>query len=323
MIIGKWSYTRGLHYLGNGAWAYLQPDGSWGWSNAGLITDGDQSLVVDTLFDLKLTGEMLAAMRSAAPRATASIGALVNTHSNGDHCNGNELVGAREIVASKAAAEEMKHESAAVLANAMRNSAAMGPAGEFLRRIFAPFDFEGITQTLPTSTFEGSAERQVGAKTVCLIQVGPAHTRGDVLVHVPADRTVFTGDILFIGGHPIVWAGPVSNWIRACQRILEMDVETIVPGHGPITDKRGVSAVKSYLEDVSREARKRFDCGMPCSEAARDISRSNFPRSNYSTWTDAERIAVTVASLYREFSGDETPPNVIGLFAEMASLAKL
>jgi cyclase len=321
MSNAKWSYKRGLHDLGNGAWAYLQPDGSWGWSNAGLVTDGDQSLIVDTLFDLKLTREMLFAMRSAAPRATASIDLLVNTHSNGDHCNGNQLVGAREIIASKAAAEEMRHEGPAVLAAAMRNSAAMGPSGEFFRRIFGPFDFEGITQTLPTSTFEGTTERKVGAKTVRLIQVGPAHTRGDVLIHVPADRTVFTGDILFIGGHPIAWAGPVSNWIGACQRILDMDVETIVPGHGPITDKLGVATVKGYLEDVSREARKRFDSGMSSFDAAKDISRSNFPKSNYSSWTDQERIAVTVATLYREYAGDQTPPNVIGLFAEMASLA--
>ena len=57
--MAKWQYTKGLHDLGNGCFAYLQPDGSWGWSNAGLITDHDQTLLVDTLFDLKLTREML------------------------------------------------------------------------------------------------------------------------------------------------------------------------------------------------------------------------------------------------------------------------
>ena len=45
--MGKWQYTKGLHDLGNNTYAYLQPDGSWGWSNAGLIVDGDQSLLVD------------------------------------------------------------------------------------------------------------------------------------------------------------------------------------------------------------------------------------------------------------------------------------
>ena len=52
-------YTKGLHESLDGVWAYLQPDGGWGWSNAGLITDDGSSLLVDTLFDLRLTGEML------------------------------------------------------------------------------------------------------------------------------------------------------------------------------------------------------------------------------------------------------------------------
>jgi hypothetical protein len=67
--MSKWQYTKGLHDLGTGCFAWLQPDGSWGWSNAGLIADGDQSLLVDTLFDLKLTGEMLGRMRAAVPAA--------------------------------------------------------------------------------------------------------------------------------------------------------------------------------------------------------------------------------------------------------------
>ena len=60
-----------------------------------------------------------------------------------------------------------------------------------------------------------------------------------MLVHVPEDRTIFTGDILFIGGTPIVWAGPLANWIAACDLMLGMDVDTVVPGHGPVTDKSG------------------------------------------------------------------------------------
>ena len=62
-------YTKGLHEVGDGVFAYLQPDGGWGWSNAGLVVDGESSLLVDTLFDLKLTAEMLDAMRSATPAA--------------------------------------------------------------------------------------------------------------------------------------------------------------------------------------------------------------------------------------------------------------
>lgn len=309
-------YSKGLHDLGGGSFAWLQPDGSWGWSNAGLVTDGDASLLVDTLFDLPLTREMLDAMRDASP-AAAAIDVLVNTHANGDHCYGNELVGDAVIVASKACAEEMGTVPPEMLAAMVAGADELGEAGAFFRQVFGPFAFEGITLTPPTETFEGSQVRRVGDKEVRLLEVGPAHTSGDVLVHVPADRTVFTGDILFIDGHPIMWEGPVGNWIAACEAILAMKAETIVPGHGPLTDARGVEALRDYLAYIEREARLRYEAGMPMREAARDISLAD-----YASWGDAERIAVNVATLYREFGDPADPPNPVELFGMMAELAR-
>jgi glyoxylase-like metal-dependent hydrolase (beta-lactamase superfamily II) len=309
------AYRHGLTDLGRGTFAYLQPDGSWGWSNTGLITDGDQSLLVDTLFDLKLTHAMLKAMRDAAPKAAARIGTLVNTHHNGDHCYGNECVHGAEIIASSHAAEEMKREQPAMLAGFIKAAPGLGLMGDYFLHCFQAFDFEGITPTLPTMTFSGRLSRKVGDKTVELIEVGPAHTGGDVLVHVPAERTVFTGDILFIEGTPIMWAGPVGNWIAACDQILALDCETIVPGHGPVTDKRGVRAVQSYLAYIRDEARKRYDAGMSARDAAHDIALGD-----YDSWGDAERIAVNVATLYKEFAHDHTPNNPAELFALMAEI---
>ena len=111
MGLGTRPYDQGLHDLGNGGYAWLQPDGGWGWSNAGLIVDGDESLLVDTLFDLKLTGSMLDAMRAAEPKAAARLDLLVNTHANGDHCWGNQLVADAEIIASRACAEDLAGDS--------------------------------------------------------------------------------------------------------------------------------------------------------------------------------------------------------------------
>ena len=310
----RFAYTKGLHDLGAGCFAWLQPDGSWGWSNAGLVTDGDASLLVDTLFDLRLTADMLAAMRDAVP-AAARIETLVNTHANGDHCYGNELVPEAEIVATQACADEMAHESPAVLAEFQRRAPELGPLGAYVMHCFGAFRFDGIQPRLPTRTFEGGLELRVGDKRVELIQVGPAHTRGDCLAWVPADRTLFSGDILFIDGTPIVWAGPIQNWIDACERILALDAETIVPGHGPITTRRGVEAVRDYLGYIRVEARRRFDAGLSARDAAFDIALGD-----YDSWGDAERIAVNVATLYREFANDPKPANVVELFGAMAEL---
>ena len=109
------TYQQGAHEIADDTWAYLQPDGGWGWSNAGLITDGDAALLVDTLFDLELTATMLEELRAVTP-AAATIGTLVNTHANGDHCYGNQLVSGADIVASNASAREMDDVPPAMLA---------------------------------------------------------------------------------------------------------------------------------------------------------------------------------------------------------------
>ena len=311
------SYRQGLHDLGDGCFAWLQPDGSWGWSNAGLVVDGDESLLVDTLFDLPLTAAMLDGMRAAVP-AAARIDVLVNTHANGDHCFGNQLVEGAAIVASAACAEEMLELPPSLLAELVRGAEALGPAlAEFVSRAFGPFDFEGIRLTPPTETFTGSTVRRVGDTDVHLIEVGPAHTRGDVLAHVPARRVVYTGDILFAGGHPILWAGPVSNWVSACDAILAMDVENVVPGHGPVCGKAEVRALRDYLLHIEGEARRCFEAGLSREEAARALALDG-----YEAWGDAERIAVNVATLYREL-GDPAPPlDALELIGAMAQLAR-
>jgi cyclase len=307
----KFAYTKGLHEIGNGAYAWLQPDGGWGWSNSGLIVDEDQALVVDTLFDAPLTQEMLAAYANATP-AAKTVNKVINTHHNGDHCNGNCCCPDAQIIAHRATHAHMQMEPPQLVQGFLDAAPDLGALGDYLAHCFGPFDFKSVTQKLPDTLFDDQLDIQVGNKTVHLLHVGPAHTPGDTLVHVPADRTVFTGDILFIGGHPILWEGPVANWIRACEMIMDMDVETIVPGHGPITTKNGVAQVKLYLETLSHEARQRYDAGMSYQEAALDISLGVFD-----SWGDRERLMVNCATLYREF-GSSHQAEIAELFASMA-----
>ena len=308
-------YERGLHELGQGLYAYRQPDGSWGWSNAGLVTDGDHALLVDTLFDLGLTGAMLQAMRDAVP-AAARFDALLNTHANGDHWFGNQLVPTSRIIATPRCVEEMLERPPDEMAGMMAAAPMMGAIGAFLRDIFGRFQFEGITPTLPTETFESELTLRVGDLEARVRDLGPAHTGSDSIVYVPEARTVFTGDLLFIGGHPIMWAGPSENWIAALDTILGLEVDHIVPGHGPLTDKEGVRALRRYWDHLRAHARERYEAGMEPIEAARDI-----PMADFASWRDRERLVVNVISLYREFAGASERPATAELFARMAELA--
>jgi cyclase len=316
--MGKWQFTRGLHDLGNGCYAWLQPDGTWGWSNAGLIESRGQTLLIDTLMGLAITRDMLDEMTRKVP-AAARIERLVNTHANPDHVLGNELVVGAEIISGKRAAEEIAEMDAAGFARIATDWQNMGDGGEFLYETMGrSFDFSGITIVPPTVTYEARMTLHVGDKEVQLVDLGPAHTSSDTIVYVPADRTVFTGDILFNEGTPIMWAGPVQNWIDACDYLLRLDVETVVPGHGPITDKSGIRNQKRYFEYIRDEARKRYEAGLGWEEAARDMALGEF-----ASWSDAERIVGNVFALYREFGANPSTGNEPGLFGAMGRWRKL
>jgi glyoxylase-like metal-dependent hydrolase (beta-lactamase superfamily II) len=307
-------YRKGLAEVGDGVFAYLQPDGGWGWSNAGLVSDGGQTLLIDTLFDLELTAEMLAEMRRAVP-AAAQIDTLVNTHANGDHCYGNQLLGDTRILASEQTAEEMSELPPAAMAALVEQAPNMGVLGEFFLHCFGSFAFAGIEPALPTDTFSGELELAVGSRRVNLIELGPAHTRGDTVALLGEQKILFTGDILFNGAHPIAWAGPVSNWIRACERIEQIEPAVIVPGHGPLADLDDVREVRAYFEYLYQQARATHEQGMTPIEAARAISMDR-----WADWGEAERLVVNVATIYGELDGTG-PPNALEAFQQMAELA--
>jgi cyclase len=308
------AYQRGAHEIGDGVWAYLQPDGGWGWSNAGLVTDGDASLLVDTLFDLGLTAAMLDDLRAVAP-AAARIGTLVNTHANGDHCYGNQLVAGAEVVASAASAQEMDEVPPSALAALVAAAPRLGPAGAYLQEIFGGFTFDGIEVAPPTTTFEGELELRVGDRRVQLLELGPAHTRGDVAVHLPDAGVLFTGDLVFHGGHPIVWAGPVQRWIEACDRMLGLGADVVVPGHGPLGDRTCIEAQRGYFEWLVAEGTPRLESGLPPLDAARDLAGGP-----YAGWGEGERLVVNLTALARDL-GRDAPDDVLTLFGGMATLA--
>jgi len=122
------------------------------------------------------------------------------------------------------------------------------------------------------------------------------------VVHVPDAGVLFGGDLLFIGCTPIVWAGPIANWIVACDAMIAFDAPTVVPGHGPVTDPDGIRAVRGYLAHVAKEAEAAYRKGLSFVEAAQTIDLGE-----YATWLDAERVVPNVYRRYRELDPDHTP----------------
>lgn len=293
-------FREGMARLSERAWTYLQPDGGFGLSNAGVVgprdpaAPGARTLLVDTFFDLAHTRRLLDGI---AREVRAPVGRVVNTHYNGDHCWGNQLVRDAEIIGHRSVPEDMRKLSPEML-EALRGAPDSVPAARALREGMARFDFRGIELVPPTTLFDDRLELDLDGLAVELLHVGPAHTTGDVIVHLPTDGIVFTGDVLFRLCAPLGWEGTFERWIEALETIAGLGADTIVPGHGPVCGPEGALEMRDYLAWVRDRSREAFDAGRSLEEACLAIDLGP-----WGDWLEPERVVSQVARAYRELEG--------------------
>jgi cyclase len=319
-----------LQEVAPGTFAWLQLPGTWGESNAGLVVGDGASLLVDTLWDHVRTRTMLDAMAERVGHAP--IRAVVNTHSDGDHWWGNALAPAdAELWTSAASLEVMGGEDPRELVRFQRLAGGLarlpggvGAFGRYVRAMLGPFAFSEVELRRPRRTFSGEQDLDAGGRAVRLIEVGPAHTPGDLIVHVPDARVVFAADVLFVGSTPVVWAGPVERWLAALDTILGLEADAYVPGHGPVCGRDEVEAVRAYWEWLRAEATERHAEGMDAWATAREIARSpEFARAPWRHWRAPERLVINVQTIFRNLDGEppsSSPVATMRLFSRVAAL---
>ena len=155
------TYELGLHEVADGCHAYLQPDGGWGWSNAGLVVGDGASLLVDTLFDLQLTQRMLDSMR---PITLDRADRHARQHPRQRRPLLRQPAGrpTPRSSPSAATAHEMAEVPPSMLAALER---APGDVGDLFRSFFGAFQFDGIEVRLPDADVRaaGWTSRSAGA----------------------------------------------------------------------------------------------------------------------------------------------------------------
>ncbi|WP_194838534.1 MBL fold metallo-hydrolase [Nocardia sp. XZ_19_369] len=299
-------FTHGLHPVGTGSYAYLHPTGTWCQSNSGLVVDQGQALLVDTGFALREAQKIKQSITDALPDIT--IGTVVNSHGDVDHWFGNQLFADEaEIVASHAAIAHMQQDHWWNLICDPELPTAAPGVRDFLDGICANFDFTDTEPTPATRGFDQELQLQVGRRTVQLLEMGPAHTVGDVLVHVPDARVIYAGDLLFADNHPVIHSGPIQRWIDACTTMLDLDPAVIVPGHGPVVSAAGLILFRDYLERIRDHATDSWRAGDPADHAA-----ATFTHAPTEHWAGADRVLANIAAVYRELAPqDDAVPSAL------------
>ncbi|MBI4518443.1 MAG: MBL fold metallo-hydrolase [Deltaproteobacteria bacterium] len=302
-----------LRQLATDVYACLQADRGLGTSNSGFINHGG-GLVIDTFWDLPHTRRLIEhyarVWREPARR-------VVNTHYNGDHCWGNQLFRGAQIIGHRLCAAAFGKEKPEAMQFLRAATESDIPAMAALARALAEWDFSGIELTPPTTLIDERLDLDLDGVPVQLIYVGPAHTNSDVIVHLPEQRVLFAGDVLFRLCTPIGWEGTYAHWLAALDRIVALAPAVIVPGHGPVCGVEGAREMKAYLAYVRAEARRAFDAGLPALAAAKQIDLGP-----YAGWTEPERIVFNVERAYREFRGEpfDAPIDAPAMFAGMHEL---
>ncbi|CAL9398373.1 Hydroxyacylglutathione hydrolase [Streptomyces sp. enrichment culture] len=280
--------------LADGVYAYVQPDGGWCLNNAGFVSDGGRTLLVDTA----ATERRALALRDAVAATGVPLPrTVVNTHHHGDHTYGNGVFAPEALV--------LGHDSARTEQLA---------AGHQLELIWPGTDFGTVEITPPDLTYSDRMTLHLGGTEVRVIHPGVAHTTGDSVVWLPQQGVVFTGDLVFAGGTPFLAMGSLAGSLRALELLRSLGAETVVPGHGPLTDPSAYDATERYLRYVEELAREGRAKGLTPLEAAREADLGEF-----AAWREGERLVANLHRAYAELAGEPegAPLDIVAVLTDM------
>jgi cyclase len=291
------AWGTGLQEVAPNTYAYLQHDGSWGISNAGFLVGDDGLLVIDATMVASMAQAFIDQIRRVSDQPFRH---LINTHSHPDHTGGNRLFPGAEIIAHRLCREEMERQAVPPSGGESRPGLmASMPRTPAMQRMFDMVANDPDRHIpLPTVTYEDKLTLRYGETEVQLLYYGPAHTFGDTLVYFPQSKVLFAGDIAFFYAMPLV-AGKVGGWLEVIDRVKELELELIVPGHGPVGGKQELEDEREYFDFVMEQSRMCFERGMTPEEAAKEIDLGP-----YAEWPEAERFVANVGVAYRELRGE-------------------
>lgn len=276
------SYGADVKEVAEGVYAFIGENGA---TNSGFVVTSEGVVVIDTQGPKEAVMELKEKIRKTA--GDKPVIHAVNTHYHGDHTFGNQYF---TDSLGGIIAHEKTREALITRDSAHRKR---------FKRFFGEDSLIGFNFTPPDITFTGRLTLSGGGRTIELVYTGPAHTDGDVYVYLPAEKVVFTGDLLYKKRLPWLADGVVQGAIRACDELLALDAGVYVPGHGGVATRKDVVEYKRYLETLTKEVKSLIDKGRTLKEIKQKISLPDYSEyGKYGEW-----LPLNAEKVYNELTG--------------------
>jgi cyclase len=235
-----------LKHIGPGLYAYISDNE--GSANSTFLIGNDGILVVDTGVDPKEANKLLDKIRSVSD---LPIKFIVNTHYHPDHQRGNAIVGPAATVIS---------------------------TDWTRRRTLAVMQSQGTASSLRPAevTFEQQLTIHLDPYSAQVYFPGKAHTSGDALVYFPQQGAIAMGDLFLTNSCPAMDQGSAEQWIQALGHVLDLPVESVVPGHFELASKTELRRFRDYLSDLYSQVQVLYGKGATEGEVRRSIHMDKY-----------------------------------------------
>lgn len=302
-----------LIQLTEGVFACIHKFGGKAICNVGIVDNGNETLIFDTFLSPEVAEEIHSIIEHYG---LSPVRYVVNSHAHNDHVRGNQVFSDEvDIISTRRTAElieewetgsfqEEKEYAPPLFAH--WDSLYHTYTGDTASREYAnilmwrPFyeilaeSYLKVQTRLPNLYIEDQMDIDGPDRRIRLISWGAGHTESDMILYLPDDQILFAGDLVFYEMHPYMGQGFPDDWLEYLDYMEELNFNTLVPGHGQVCGKEGISATKSYIRSVDSLAHTMIGQGMEIER----IPEIQIP-DPYKTWWFEDFFEINLRLMYR------------------------
>lgn len=260
-----------LIQLSDGVYACINKFGGQAICNAGIIDLGDETIIFDTFLSPDAAKELISIVETYK---LSPIKYVVNSHYHNDHIRGNQNFSkdvdiistfrTAQLIKEKEPIEIEAEKSYAPVRFSYYDSLLNNYSGSFSDREYKSIilwqayyqvltETNGFLKTRTPNVFVNKQKEIKGSKrNVQLISKGKGHTESDLILYLPDEKILFTGDLVFIGMHPYMADGYKNEWYDYLSYLQDLEINKLVPGHGNVGTKEDILLMKKYLKMIDR-----------------------------------------------------------------------